>query len=181
MKGDNDVNAYRKVLIAISESKDVLIQGLRLIGPEKCGVTVMRVNPPYEGDLSLTGVKNIGQVLDGEADKAITEIEEVAKSEGISVKVRIEVGDIEKKIVEVAEDEKSDLIIMGSGSRSSIKKLLLGKLKSEPLVSALQYCSVYDPDTLDELEKIDKKALLAVALTVGKTRLIDNMIVTPGK
>lgn len=131
MKGENDVNDNRKVLIAVNGSKDVLVQGLRLIGPEKCRVTVVKVNPPYEGDLSLVGVKNIGQVLDGEPVKAVTEIEEVAKSEGISVKVRIEIGDIGEKIVEVAEDEKSDLIIMGSGSRSSIKKLLLGSLLDE--------------------------------------------------
>jgi nucleotide-binding universal stress UspA family protein len=131
MKGEKNMNDYRNVLIAVDGSRDVLVQGLRLIGPENCNVTVVKVNPPYEGDLSLIGVKDIGQVLDGEPVRAVAEIEEVAKSEGISVKVRIEVGDIDKKIVEVAEDEKSDLIIMGSGSQKSIKKLLFGSLLDE--------------------------------------------------
>ena len=47
---------------------------------------------------------------------------------GVEVKVRIEVGEIDKKIVEVAEEEKSDLIIMGAGSQSSIKKFFLGNV-----------------------------------------------------
>ncbi len=131
MKGENDMNDYRKVLIAVNGSKDVLVQGLRLLGREECSVTVVKVNPSYEGDLSLTGVRDIGHVLDGDSDRIVSEIEEIAKSEGISVHVRIEVGDIDKKIVETAEEEASDLIIMGSGSQSSIKKLLLGSILDE--------------------------------------------------
>ena len=168
------MNDNRKVLIAVNGSKDVLVQGLRLIGPEKCRVTVVKVNPPYEGDLNLIGVKNIGQVLDGEPVKDVAEIEEVAKSEGISVRVRIEVGDIGEKIVEVAEDEKSDLIIMGSGSRSSIKKLLLGSLLDE--VTRLAPCPVlavngekspqatnfYDLQTYRENRKQRQEGLVAL-------------------
>lgn len=41
----------------------------------------------------------------------------------------------------------------------------------------IDYISVCDPDTLDELETIDRPALMALAVMVGKTRLIDNMII----
>lgn len=50
----------------------------------------------------------------------------------------------------------------------------------EPLISEVQYASAYDPVTLDELKNgsIKKgKALLAVAVKIGATRLIDNMLV----
>jgi nucleotide-binding universal stress UspA family protein len=128
MKGGKNMNAYRKVLIAVNGSKDVLVQGLRLLGSEKCSVTVVKVTPPYEGDLSLVGVKDIKHVLDGVSERDILEIKDTAKAEGISLKVRIEEGDIDKKIVEVAEEENSDLIIMGASSQNSIKKLFLGNL-----------------------------------------------------
>jgi nucleotide-binding universal stress UspA family protein len=119
---------YRKILIAMNGSKDVLVEGLKLIGPEKSLVTVVKVSPPYEGDLSLVGVRDVGQVLDGISERTVTEIKHIAEYAGIAVKVRIEVGEIDKKIVEVAEEEKSDLIIMGAGSQSSIKKLFLGNV-----------------------------------------------------
>ncbi|AFZ42408.1 pantothenate synthetase [Halothece sp. PCC 7418] len=40
----------------------------------------------------------------------------------------------------------------------------------------LDYTALVDPDTLQPLTSVNKKALLALAAYVGKTRLIDNMI-----
>jgi nucleotide-binding universal stress UspA family protein len=118
----------RKVLIAVNGSLEVLTKGLQLAEEEKCEVTVVKVVPSYEGDLSLVGVKHIKNVLDGETEKAISTIKEVAEAEGATVKVRLEEGDIDEKIAEVAEEENSDLIIMGANRKSSLKDLLLGNL-----------------------------------------------------
>ena len=49
-------------------------------------------------------------------------------------------------------------------------------LSTEPLAQP-QYVSVADPDTLDELNGPVERALLSMAVFVGKTRLIDNMVV----
>jgi pantoate--beta-alanine ligase len=40
----------------------------------------------------------------------------------------------------------------------------------------MQYVSCADYDTLEELEVIKGKALLSMAVFIGKTRLIDNFI-----
>ena len=40
----------------------------------------------------------------------------------------------------------------------------------------LEYVAVVDPDTLEDLEQIGEKALVAAAARVGKTRLIDNVL-----
>ena len=125
------MNDCRKVLIAVNGSKDVFVEGLKLIGSEACWFTVVKVTPPYEGDLNLVGVKDIKSVLDGGPDRVISEIKDIALSEDIPLKVRIEVGEIDKKIVEVAEEEHCDLIIMGAGSQNSIKKFFLGNLLDE--------------------------------------------------
>ena len=42
----------------------------------------------------------------------------------------------------------------------------------------IEYVNICDTDTLDDLERISSGALFAVALRVGKTRLIDNTILT---
>ena len=119
-----DLKDYRNIVIAVNSSKDVLVEGLRLIHDAKCHVTVVKVIPSYEGDLSMVGVKNIDDVLNSGADKEISQILEVAKKEGAKVKVRLEEGEIDEKIVEVAEEEKADLIIMGTEKPSFIEKLL---------------------------------------------------------
>ena len=108
------MKGYRKILIAVNGQQSVLTQGLKLAQDEKCWVTVVKVLPRNEGDLDLVGVRNIDSVLDNGASKALAMINETAKAEGSLIKTRLEEGDVHKKIVEVAEEEKCDLIIMGA-------------------------------------------------------------------
>ena len=108
------MKGYRKILIAVNDSKDALTQGLKLAQDEKCWVTVVKVIPPNEGDLDLTGIKNISDAFMGGAAKDISKINEIAGKERMMVKTRLEEGNICEKIVEVAEEEKCDLIVMGS-------------------------------------------------------------------
>ncbi len=118
------MKGYRKVLIAVNGSREVLAQGLRLAGDERCWVTVVKVIPPFEGDLDLVGVKNVEDVLMSGGEKAIAEMKDAALHEGALIKTRLEEGDVPGKIVEVAEEEKCDLIIMGTKKRNWIRKLL---------------------------------------------------------
>jgi pantoate--beta-alanine ligase len=43
----------------------------------------------------------------------------------------------------------------------------------------IDYIAICDPETLDDMAIIDRPALMALAVRVGKTRLIDNMILRP--
>jgi len=43
----------------------------------------------------------------------------------------------------------------------------------------IDYIAICDPQTLVDVKKVDRKALMALAVKVGKTRLIDNMILIP--
>lgn len=64
-------------------------------------------------------------------------------------------------------------------SPEEIGTIMLERLKSEPLVSSIDYAGLYDPETLEEIKEYagKKEILLAIALKIGNTRLIDNMIV----
>jgi len=42
----------------------------------------------------------------------------------------------------------------------------------------IEYVTISDAETLVEIERIQHKAVLAIACRVGKTRLIDNIILT---
>ena len=43
-------------------------------------------------------------------------------------------------------------------------------------VEYIDYTSVADAETLEELEQVQGRAMLSVAVTIGNTRLIDNVI-----
>jgi len=43
----------------------------------------------------------------------------------------------------------------------------------------LDYLEIVDPDELVAMASINRKALVAVAAFVGKTRLIDNILLQP--
>ncbi len=47
-------------------------------------------------------------------------------------------------------------------------------IEAEPLAE-LDYVSIADPQTLDELDEVAGPALALVAVRIGQTRLIDNM------
>jgi len=67
-----------------------------------------------------------------------------------------------------------------AGERIAAKLISAAKevLSREPQV-ALDYFEIVDPDTLDPVERISQKTLVAVAAYVGSTRLIDNIVVEP--
>ena len=55
-------------------------------------------------------------------------------------------------------------------------------LESEPLLDAIDYVSVADAETLEELAEVPRRAMVSTAVRMGSLRLIDNvMIGAPGR
>jgi pantoate--beta-alanine ligase len=67
-----------------------------------------------------------------------------------------------------------------AGERIAAKLIAAAKevLAREPQV-VLDYFEIVDPNTLDPVERISQKTLVAVAACVGSTRLIDNAVLNP--
>jgi pantoate--beta-alanine ligase len=63
----------------------------------------------------------------------------------------------------------------GERDAEKLRALMRETLAAEPL-ARVQYVSCADYDTLEELETVGGKALLSMAVFVGKTRLIDNFV-----
>lgn len=79
---------------------------------------------------------------------------------------------IYKCLIRTSETIKSGII-----NKEHIKGLMKEKLSEEPLVKEIQYASAYNPETLEEVDAVEKEVLLAIAVKIGGTRLIDNMLV----
>lgn len=63
----------------------------------------------------------------------------------------------------------------GQRDASHLREAMLALIQKEPLAT-IDYVSVADPQTLIELDMINRTALLSLAVKIGKTRLIDNIL-----
>ena len=57
-----------------------------------------------------------------------------------------------------------------------LRKEVRGVLEQEPLVEAIDYVSVADAETMEELDLVRGRAMVSVAVKIGRPRLIDNII-----
>ena len=65
---------------------------------------------------------------------------------------------------------------MGRGSAEAVRSAIFDILSAEPLAS-VDYVSVADAETLEELDAFDRPALVSLAVRIGSTRLIDNIVI----
>ena len=65
---------------------------------------------------------------------------------------------------------------MGGGPAEAVRSAMLDVLLAGPLAS-VDYVSVADAATLEELDVIDRPALVSLAVRIGPTRLIDNIVI----
>jgi len=63
----------------------------------------------------------------------------------------------------------------GERSAEAIRKTMTDTINNEPLAK-MEYVSCANVDSLEELENISTQALLSMAVYVGQTRLIDNLV-----
>jgi len=89
----------------------------------------------------------------------------------------------------LSPEERQDALILNRSLKFAEEMVLKGEKRAEVIgktvremieekkSTGVDYVSVVDPDTLAPLKKIENRALIAVAVFVGDTRLIDNRIV----
>jgi len=68
-----------------------------------------------------------------------------------------------------------EALYKGEKSAEKIKSMIIEILTEEPL-ARIDYVNVVDSLSLTEVATIDKSVLVAIAVFIGKTRLIDNFI-----
>lgn len=122
---------YRKILVAIdgSESgRNALLQAFRFAVDEKCWITVTSVVPPYDGEIELVGVKDIRAALRKPCEDALTDAKKFAEQERVLVKTVCEEGEAHERIVDLADAENCDLIIMGRRGLRPVERMLVGRV-----------------------------------------------------
>ena len=73
-----------------------------------------------------------------------------------------------------------DLYSAGERNAANLRRAMVEILEAEASLQP-EYISLADIETLEELEAIDQKALVSLAARLGRTRLIDNVVLPPGE
>jgi pantoate--beta-alanine ligase len=64
----------------------------------------------------------------------------------------------------------------GEMNAALIRKEMTSLIQKEPRAAKIDYVSIADAETLEELARIDRPAVVSLAVKIGKPRLIDNII-----
>lgn len=122
------MNGFRNLLVSADSPEGVLREGLRVAEEENCWLTVLKVVPPYEGDIDLTGIRDIRKVLTSDCEREWMTWHENLRDEA-AARVRVEQGELTDIINRVAKEEGSDLIIMGVKTKDGfLRRLFQGNL-----------------------------------------------------
>ncbi len=67
------------------------------------------------------------------------------------------------------------LWLQGERDADRIRQEMKALIQGQPLVD-IEYISIADTETLDELDTVKSPSLVSIAVRIGKTRLIDNIV-----
>jgi pantoate--beta-alanine ligase len=125
----------------------------------------------------LTIIKRMAKDLD--LDIGIVGVETVREPDGLAMSSRNSyLGAAERQAASViprALFEAEALFSAGVRDGAEIRDKMKKIIEKEPL-AVVEYIEVCDPDTLEDLSRITGSALVALAVRVGKARLIDNRV-----
>ena len=68
-----------------------------------------------------------------------------------------------------------ELLDSGCRDANEVRNVIIENIEKEPLAK-IDYVKVVDGLTMQQVEKIEKEVLVAIAVYIGKTRLIDNQM-----
>ena len=123
---------FERILVALDGSESslhALRETFPLARAEKSAIRVISVVPPYEGELSLVGIKqHVVDLMKEPYQKALREAAELAETHGISIEASCEQGEPHETIVDVAERDNCDLIVVGVRGCNPTDQLLMGSM-----------------------------------------------------
>ena len=122
---------YRKMLVAVDgsdSSMHALRESFKLASNEKSWITVVSVVPKYTGDLSFVAIGNVMASLRKPCEEALSRAEKMARDDRALIKTVCEEGEIYERIVDLAEAENCDLIIIGRRGMGRLERTLVGSV-----------------------------------------------------
>lgn len=132
---------YRKILIPTDGSKtaEVAIRhGVGLakeLGAKVYGLYVIDISA-FAGIPTEAIWESMRSLLEEEGKRALATVERTAKEQGVQYELLIREGIPSEDVTKVAEDEGTDLIVMGTAGRTGLNRFLLGSVAEKVVKTA---------------------------------------------
>ncbi len=124
---------HRNILIATDGSDNTLraiscgIELAKLSGATVYALYVVNT-PATISETWTLGKEMIYEVMRKDGEKAVSKIKQLGEASGVEVKELVLDGDPSSEIIEFAENNNIDLIVMGTLGKSGIEKFLIGSV-----------------------------------------------------
>lgn len=143
-------------------------------------LNIVEPDAAYFGQKDAQQVVVIGRmVADLDMNVRVVTVPIVREEDGLALSSRnIYLNPAERKaalVLSRALALAAESLRAGERRGEALRRAMTELISAEPLAN-IDYVSVSDPATLRELDGIAGPALLALAVRIGKTRLIDNML-----
>ncbi|ANF95388.1 universal stress protein [Paenibacillus bovis] len=133
-------SAYERILVAVDGSEHAqraLEHAVQLVKSLKADsrLTVLHVNPVMMVAEPPLGV-DVDERLDEEGHAVTEPYRTYLNTTGVQYEVRYHTGDPATVICDAANDEKMDLVIMGTSGKSAVSELFLGSVSHKVIQHA---------------------------------------------
>jgi len=121
------------------EAQNALLYADAFANAFKASIIALHVVPDvspalYDAEEAIKG--EIAERVSAIKGKRKKKMEDIGKSRRMTFKILIKEGNAAKKIVETAEEEKADLIVLGKRGLSAIERLFIGSVANQVLRSS---------------------------------------------
>lgn len=135
---------FKNIMVATDGSKfstAATTEAISLAKRNDSKLTVISVVPselmsPTDIDFTMNQRDLLEEKEMSEAEKNARSVKEAAQKEGVQVKAFVLSGKPYEAIIQTAEEEKADLIVLGSHGRTGIEKFLMGSVAERVITLA---------------------------------------------
>jgi nucleotide-binding universal stress UspA family protein len=146
-----------KILIAInggSSGHHLLRESIRLAHWIRAEMTLVHAVPPYNGDLTFAGAGSIEELRREPCRQLLDRVTEITEENHAFLKAICLEGEPAEIILETAQKESCDLVVMGVYPKNIINRIISGRTLKKVMTRMRKNMMIFPPDTSLEWKKI---------------------------
>lgn len=124
------MKTYKKLLIAVMDTPSARHaggQGLTLAASMGAEAVLVSVMPPYEGNMDRLYLRDMREHMEKPHRKVLDDLSAFADKVGASCRTMLVEGKPFESIVDAAEAEDADMIVLGGQSQSRLERSIMGE------------------------------------------------------
>lgn len=145
------MKGYNKILVAVDgsdSSKNAFRQACKIAKEDNGQITVVTIIPLYSDQFETLNMKEkVSKVLTADGERILSEIKDIAGEEQIAVTTILEEGDPFDAIIDISEEGRFDLIVMGRRGKTQLEKVLMGSVTARVIGHSQRDILVVPKDT----------------------------------